>query len=154
MRLRCYSFTSSCPMSVSDPTPRQLEGHRACPFPRLQPSWAECSPWSCGWSGPPAPPAPWLAPARVHFRDFLSDTQVGGGPGSTGITGRVIQRGKHLCCVSVGSSPTTCHVHGLRLPSGSRRSSSTFSSCSSHTFLVWFYFMYFLREVGAPGIVG
>ena len=42
------------------------------------------------------------------------------------------------CCVHVGFSPTTCHVHVLRLPSGSRRSFSTFSSCSSHTFLVWF----------------
>ena len=148
-------------MSVSDPTPRQLEGRRACPFPRLQPRWAECSPWSCGWSGPPAPPAPWLAPARVHFRDLLSDTQVAGGGGALGsarITGRVFRLSSSVestsCCVSVGSSPTTCHVRVLRLPSGSRRSSSTFPSCTSHTFLVWFYFMYFLREVAAPGIVG
>ena len=141
------------------PHPGSLEGRRACPFPRLQPRWAECSPWSCGWSGPPAPPAPWLAPARVHFRDLLSDTQVsrgGGGQGSARITGRVFRLSSSVestsCCVSVGSSPTTCHVRVLRLPSGSRRSSSTFSSCSSHIFLVLFYFMYFLREVGAPGI--
>lgn len=67
------------------PHPGSLEGRRACPFPRLQPRWAECSPWSCGWSGPPAPPAPWLAPARVHFRDLLSDTQVSRGGVARGL---------------------------------------------------------------------
>lgn len=142
---RCYKFTSSCPVSVSDPTPRQLEGRRACPFPRLQPRGAECSPWSCGWSGPPAPPAPRLAPARVHF---ISGTcfaiLMGGGPlGPARISGCVFcllsgVESTSSCWVRVGFSPTTCRVHVLRLPSGSHRSFSTFSSCSSHTFLVWF----------------
>ena len=92
---------------------------RACPFPRLQPRGADCSPWSCGWSSPPAPPAPRLAPARVHF---ISGTclaiLMGEGPPGACQNLRVcvlfvIRRGKHLlllcpCWLFAHNMPRSC----------------------------------------------